>query len=238
MPDAPLPGTLYCIPVPIAAGALHTLSPEVSAITAGLRHYAVEVSRTARRFLRSLHAGLDLGSIAMVETGHDAPEAVATVCTWLREGYSVGLLSEAGCPGVADPGAAVAAGAHRIGAPVVPLVGPSAILLALMGSGLHGQSFQFLGYLPVAEAERAARIAALEAAGRNARQTQIFIETPYRNNVLLAALLKTLSPATYLCIAQNLTGAAPLLRTQAVAAWRKAVPDLPKEPAIFLFLPA
>ncbi|OKS89293.1 hypothetical protein RG47T_4777 [Mucilaginibacter polytrichastri] len=153
-------------------------------------------------------------------------------------GRDAGLMSEAGCPGVADPGADVVAEAHRRGIKVVPLVGPSSILLAIMASGFNGQSFTFHGYLPIDKADRSRRIKELEGFTERLKQTQLFIETPFRNNALLEEILKTCKPTTRLCIACNLTANDELVKTQTIAAWKKTPPDLHKKPTIFLLFHA
>ena len=156
--------------------------------------------------------------------------------TPLRAGRPLGLLSEAGCPAIADPGAALVEAAHAAGFRVVPLVGPSAITLALMASGLEGQRFAFCGYLPRDASERVRRIKELEQRSRREQETEIFIETPYRNDALLGALLATLAPATRLCVAADLTLPTESIRTQTVADWRRERPALGKRPAAFLLL--
>ena len=152
----------------------------------------------------------------------------------MEQGFDVAVISEAGCPGVADPGADVVRIAHQKNYKVVPIVGPSSILLALMASGLNGQNFAFKGYLPVKPNERAKEIAVLDKRVISQRQTQIFIETPYRNNHLINDLLKTCSPATLLCIAANITGENEYIATKNIQEWKRNVPDLHKQPAIFL----
>jgi 16S rRNA (cytidine1402-2'-O)-methyltransferase len=155
---------------------------------------------------------------------------------WLKEGHDVGLMSEAGCPGIADPGADLVAVAHNAGASVIPLVGPNSLILALMASGLNGQSFSFVGYLPVKDPMRTKRIKELEAISAKEKQTQLFIETPYRNDHILADLLKNCNPGTRLCIAQNITSAEAFIKTKTVAEWNKQVPVMGKTPAVFLML--
>ena len=152
----------------------------------------------------------------------------------LREGKNVGIISEAGCPGIADPGQLLIAIAHQAGATIKPLVGPSSILLALMGSGMNGQQFQFLGYLPIDNGQRIKTIRELELESARKNTTQIFIETPYRNNQLLETLLKSCNPATRLCIAANLTASNEFIHTKSITEWKKNLPDIHKQPAIFL----
>jgi 16S rRNA (cytidine1402-2'-O)-methyltransferase len=152
------------------------------------------------------------------------------------KGTNIGVLSESGCPGVADPGALAVDFAHKKNIRVIPLVGPSSILLALMASGLNGQQFAFHGYLPIDAKEVAQKIKSLEKESTQKKQTQIFIETPYRNNQLLKHLLDSLHPSTYLCIAVDLNGKNEFVKTKTISEWKKDVPLLPKEPAVFLFL--
>ena len=228
--------SVYLVPLPIVEGALHTLSPDVTKQTTGLMHYFAEDLRTGRRFIKSLHPSLVMDTIQFAEIDkHDGPDKQLFE-QWLRAGHSVGIMSDAGCPGIADPGADLVAIAHRLGVNVVPLTGPSSILLALMASGLNGQSFAFTGYLPVKEPQRSKRIKELETHSAKENQTQAFIETPYRNNPLLADLLKTCNPRTRICIAQNITADDQYIKTQTAADWKKNIPTLEKQPAIFLIL--
>jgi 16S rRNA (cytidine1402-2'-O)-methyltransferase len=229
-------GTVYLIPLPIAEGALHTLSPEVAQHTGRLTHYFAENVRTARRFLRSLHASLVIESIQFSEIDKHTGPDTKLLTTWLKSGHDVGIMSEAGCPGIADPGADLVALAQGMGTKVVPLVGPSSLILALMASGLNGQSFCFTGYLPVKEPMRGARIKELEGRSAREKQTQLFIETPYRNDVLLADLLKHCLAGTRLCIAQNVTAPDAWIRTKTIGEWKKEIPQLGKTPAVFLLL--
>jgi 16S rRNA (cytidine1402-2'-O)-methyltransferase len=229
-------GTLYLIPIPITDGALQTLSQEVSQYTAQLTHYFVENVRTARRFLRSLHPTLVIETLHFSEIDkHTGPDK-KLLQDWLKDGHDVGLMSEAGCPGIADPGADLVATAHKAGAKVLPLVGPNSLILALMASGLNGQSFCFTGYLPVKDPMRTKRIKELETLSVKEKQTQLFIETPYRNDHLLADLLKHCNMHTRICIAQNITAADAFIKTRTVAEWRKQVPVMGKTPAVFLML--
>lgn len=155
---------------------------------------------------------------------------------WLNAGYEVGMMSEAGCPCIADPGSELVALAQQCGAVIRPLTGPNSMMLALMASGLNGQSFAFYGYLPVKEPARSARIKALEQISRKEVQTQLFIETPYRNNQLLADLIKNCADTTKVCIAQNLTAPDEQVRTLAIGEWKRTLPQLEKSPAVFLIL--
>jgi len=227
---------LYMIPIPIADGALQTLSPEVAQYTLQIKHYFVENIRTARRFLKALHPSIIIDELEFSEISkHEEPDTVL-LRTWIKSGYKIGIMSESGCPGIADPGAELAAVAHNAGLTVMPLVGPSSILLALMASGLNGQSFAFNGYLPVKEPERSKKIKTLEQTSKKERQTQLFIETPYRNNPLLEDLLKNCEASTRLCIAQNISAPGAYIKTQTIGEWEKNKPALEKLPAIFLIL--
>jgi 16S rRNA (cytidine1402-2'-O)-methyltransferase len=229
-------GTVFLIPIPIAEGKNETLSAEVASVTGGLRYYFVENVRTARRFLRSLHAGLVIDELHLSEIDkHHGPD-LKLARQWISEGHDIGIMSEAGCPGIADPGAEVVAVAQAAGAHVVPLTGPNSIVLALMASGMNGQSFCFNGYLPVKEPERSKRIKEREQISIKEQQTQIFIETPYRNDTLLADLLKNCGNDTRICIAMNLTAADGSVKTRTVATWRKDKPVIGKVPTVFLML--
>lgn len=231
-----LSSTVFLVPIPIAEGALHTLSQEITTHTADLRHYFVENIRTARRFLRSIHPTLVIDDIQFSEIDkHKGPDT-GLLRTWLKAKHNVGILSEAGCPGIADPGAELVGIAHSAGARIVPLTGPNSIILALMASGLNGQSFCFTGYLPVKEPDRSKRIKELEATSQKERQTQIFIETPYRNNQLISDLFKNLNDKTRLCIAQNISAPDAFIKTKTIGEWKKEKHEPGKVPAVFLIL--
>lgn len=229
--------TLYLIPCPVAADALHTLPPYAVGIARRLDVFIAERAKTARHFIKSLGPEKPLPEITVAEIGkHDAPGAAEGVfLEAVRAGHDVGLVSEAGCPGVADPGAAIVALAHREGIRVVPLVGPSSLLLALMASGMNGQAFAFHGYLSPKRPELARDLRRLEQHARQHGQTQLFIETPYRSQMVLEVALETLQPDTAFAVAQDLTGAGEWICSQPVRAWRsgKAV-VLEKTPAVFL----
>ena len=229
-------GILYLIPIPIAEDALNTLSPQITDCTAVLTHYFAENVRTARRFLRSLHPTLVIEQLQFSEIDKHSGPDLALCRQWLLAGLHVGIMSEAGCPAVADPGAELVAVAQSIGAEVVPLVGPNSIILALMASGLNGQSFCFNGYIPVKDPARSKKIKELEALSGRENQTQLFIETPYRNGPLLADVLKNCHPKTRLCIAQDITGPNAYIKTKSVEEWAKNIPQLAKAPAVFVLL--
>lgn len=231
-------GTLFLLPSPVAEGTeQQVISPAMRAVLPSLTYFLAEDARTARRFLSSLKLYPSIEALTVQVLDKDtSEEQIANLLQPALGGADVGLLSEAGCPGVADPGARAVAYAHRRNIKVVPLVGPSSLLLALMGSGLNGQQFAFHGYLPVEARALSQKLQALEAESKTKDQTQIFIETPYRNQTLFQTLLRALHPATRLCVALDLTGANEFIRTQTVADWRKHEEPWPKLPAVFLFL--
>lgn len=205
----------------------------------GLRDFVVEDAKSARRFLAACAHPAPMREIAMAELSeHTADKDVAALLEPARAGRDLGLLSEAGAPAVADPGSRLVAAAHAEGIGVVPLAGPSSIVLALMASGLEGQRFRFAGYLPADSRARAVAIAQLEARSAAEHETQVFIETPYRNDALLAALLKACKPSTRLAVAAELTGAGEWIRSASVEDWNRKVPEIGKRPAIFLLLAA
>ena len=241
MSDASPPrGSLYLVPVALGEHTpwAHFLPAQAQAITAGLRHFVVETARAARAHLKQLDYPHPLRETDIRELPAEAADAALdALLTPALAGADLGLLSDAGCPAVADPGARLVARAHALGLRVVPLVGPSSILLGLMGSGLNGQSFAFHGYLPVAEGERDTALRALEDESRKLGRTQIFIETPYRNERMFEALLRTLKPETRLCVACELNTASEFLLTRPVHEWKTgARPALARRPALFLLL--
>jgi 16S rRNA (cytidine1402-2'-O)-methyltransferase len=229
-------GTLYLIPVPLAdEAAAKSLTPYLVDTINHITEYIVENEKTARRCLKEAGLKTPQSELVIHDYGkHSRDQPMSEFLAGLMAGKDVGFMSEAGCPGIADPGADIVAEAHRKGIKVVPLVGPSSILLALMASGFSGQSFCFHGYLPIDKLERAKRIIELEGAAERLKQTQLFIETPFRNNPMLEEILRSCKPTTRLCVACNLTAANEMVKTQTIAAWRKQIPDLHKQPAIFL----
>ena len=226
--------TLYLIPLPIAEDGLNCIPEEVKRLTGSIRYFFVENIRTARRYLKHLNKDTDIDAISFSEINQHQEPDLALLREWIREKHIIGIMSEAGCPGIADPGSILAAEAHRLGATVKPLTGPSSILLALMASGFSGQHFRFNGYLPVKEPQRSKVIKDLEQICRQKNETQIFIETPYRNNQLLQDILKHCHPQTRLCIAANITAAHEMIKTKSLAEWKKQTPDLHKQTVIFL----
>lgn len=225
------------IPVGISDAPLNDVLPSGNAdIVTGIRHFIVENVRTARRFLKRLDPSIDIGLITFYELNrHTDSTEVAGFLGPLRKGEPVGVMSEAGCPGVADPGALAVFAAQKEGFKVIPLIGPSSIILSLMASGLNGQNFAFHGYLPVDDKEREKRIRDLEQISMKFGVTQIFIETPYRNARMTHSLIQTLKPETYLCIARDITSAEESIKTKPVREWRALKPELDKVPTIFLF---
>lgn len=229
-------GSVYLIPSPIGVET-PALGAEVLEKVRALQYFAVEEERTARRFLGELGMPLPIAELHFTTLNKDSNyEPIDRCIGWLRSGESVGVISEAGMPGIADPGAQLVARAHREHITVIPLVGASSILLTLAASGLNGQNFAFLGYLPVKSDERRARIQQLEARSRIEQQTQLFIETPYRNDKMYAELLATLAASTYLCIANGVYWSGGSIRTLRVAEWRQQHVTLGKLPTVFALL--
>jgi 16S rRNA (cytidine1402-2'-O)-methyltransferase len=229
-------GTLYLIPVPLAEdAAARSFTPYLVDTINQISEYIVENEKTARKFLKLAGLTIPQSELVIHDYGkHQRNTDLKEFFTGLLAGKDAGLMSEAGCPGIADPGADIVAEAHRRSIKVVPLVGPSSILLALMASGFNGQSFTFHGYLPIDKEQRSKRIKDLEGQAERLNQTQLFIETPFRNNQILNEILKVCKPATRLCVACNLTAANELVETKTVSEWKKQQPDLHKQPAIFL----
>lgn len=226
--------SLYLIPTILAEGTQNdVLSPQIRDAVQHLDVFFVENIRTARRFISSMKLGKVIDELTFIELNKDTPE-IETVASLRTLSKNAGVISEAGCPGVADPGAVAVRIAHELGIRVVPLVGPSSILLALMASGMSGQSFAFHGYLPIDKAQRKKALQSLERNARQYQQTQIFMETPFRNNQLLEAVIEACSPDLALCIAANVTAPDELIRTLPVGKWKAQKPDLHKIPAIFL----
>ncbi len=207
----------------------------IAALVASLTIFVVENAKTARQWLKWYGHPSEMRQLTIVELkAVDGRKALAAYLTPLMEGKNIGVMSEAGCPGVADPGANLVREAHRLGIRVAPLVGPSSILLALMASGLNGQRFRFHGYLPVDRIERAKAIAALEQSSRRDRETQLFIETPYRNGAMIDSLMATCSSQTLLCVAADMTGENEMVVTRTIGEWKKQLPNLDKRPTVFL----
>ena len=233
-----IPGTLYLIPVPLAENVpAKSFTPFLCETINHINEYIVENSKTARRFLKEAGLRIPQSDLIMHDYGkHHRDGNLNEFFTGLLSGKDVGLMSEAGCPGIADPGSEIVALAHQKGIKVVPLVGPSSILLALMASGFNGQSFTFHGYLPIDKVQRSQKLKELENLSDKNNQTQLFIETPFRNNPMLEEILKTCHPQTRLCIACNLTSEDELVQTKTIAEWKRQVPELHKKPVIFLLM--
>jgi 16S rRNA (cytidine1402-2'-O)-methyltransferase len=226
---------LYAIPTPLNGSPQQALPAPALQRIREMKDFVAENAKSARAFLSAI--GCKPRELSIVELNeHTQLTRVSSMLDPLREGRTLGLVSEAGCPAIADPGATLVEAAHREGFRVVPLVGPSSITLALMASGLEGQRFAFCGYLPREAPERARRIRELEARSRYERETEIFIETPYRNEALLSSLLETCSTQTRLCIAADLTLGSESIRTKSVAEWRRAGETIGRRPAVFLLL--
>ena len=227
---------LYLLPVTLGDTPIGKVLPEYNKeIIAGIRHFIVEDVRSARRFLRAVDPRFDIDGSQFFELNkHTSPQDIAGYLRPLCDGKPMGVISEAGCPAVADPGADVVAIAQRKGLKVVPLVGPSSIILSVMASGFNGQSFAFNGYLPIKPDERAKKLRQLEQRIYNEDQTQLFIETPYRNGKMIEDILKNCRSQTKLCIAANITCEGEFVRTRTVKEWQGKVPDLSKIPCIFL----
>lgn len=229
-------GTLYLIPTPLSNEPVHYVMPDaVLQRVAEIAHFIVEHPKTARFFLKQTGCKLPLQQLDMqVLNEHTKSSDLLSLLEPLFAGHDVGLLSEAGCPAVADPGAGLVRLAHQKKIKVVPLVGPSSILLALMASGLNGQCFTFNGYLPIETDARIKKIVSLENLSISHDQTQIFIETPYRNQKLLEQLIMTCRDSTDLCVASHLTAVSEAIHTQSIKEWRKKMPNIHKIPSIFL----
>ena len=227
---------LYLIPVTLGDTEIDRVLPHYNrSIIAGISHYVVENIRSARRFLRRSNPDIVIDDLTFYTLDERTrPEEIASYLAPLREGKPMGVISEAGCPAIADPGADLVAIAQREGLPVVPLVGPSSILMSLMASGFNGQSFAFNGYLPVEPAERTRKIKQLEQRVYSEDQTQIFIETPYRNHKMIEELVRTCRPNTHLCVACDISCESEEIHTRTIAQWKKAKYDIQKRPAIFL----
>ncbi|AMM51077.1 SAM-dependent methyltransferase [Rufibacter sp. DG15C] len=229
-------GTLFLIPTVLAEDTANAvICRQVAEVTAQLKYFLVENARTARRYIKSIAPTQVIEELQITVIDKDSSDTeLSAALKPLLAGQDGGVVSEAGCPGVADPGAELARLAHQNGIKVVPLVGPSAILMGLMASGFNGQSFAFHGYLPIEKRDRLQALRGLEKEMQQKDQTQIFMETPYRNRQMIEDLLQNLSKDTKLCIAANITGPNEFIQTKTVANWKGKVPDLHKQPAVFL----
>ena len=227
---------LYLIPVTLGDTAIEKVLPAHNKeVILGIKHFIVEDVRSARRFLKKVERSINIDELTFYPLNkHTSLEDISGYLKPLQAGESMGVISEAGCPAVADPGADVVAIAQRKNLKVVPLVGPSSIILSVMGSGFNGQSFAFHGYLPIDPNERIKRIKALEQRIYVEDQTQLFIETPYRNNKMMEDIVKNCRPQTKLCIAANITCEDEYIKTKTIKEWQGKLPDLSKIPCIFL----
>ncbi|MFV0505986.1 MAG: SAM-dependent methyltransferase [Bacteroidales bacterium] len=226
---------LYLIPSGLGTDdSLSVLAPQTADLIKTLKTFVVEDMRTARRFLKSIDKSIDIDSLSLFELNEHTDRKELDEIWNKTKDLNVGIISEAGCPAVADPGSDLVALAHKNKKEVVPLVGPSSILLALMGSGMNGQGFSFCGYLPVKNPARINAIKKLENISRQSQHTQIFIETPYRNLSLFDDLVKTCKASTLLCVASDLTTSDQKIETKSIAEWQQHEPDIHKRPAVFL----
>jgi len=227
---------LYLIPVMLGETPVEQVIPSYNTtVVSNLKYFIVENIRTARRFLKKSNRDIDIDSLTFYELNkHTDRNKIADYLLPMKRGESVGIISEAGCPAVADPGAEVVAIAQQEGYRVVPLVGPSSMLMAIMASGFNGQSFAFHGYLPIDADDRAKRLKQLESRAYNEEQTQLFIETPYRNQKLAEDILLHCKPQTQLCIAMNISCEDEYIVTRKVKAWIGKLPEMHKKPCVFL----
>lgn len=228
--------TIYLIPSLLAEDALQTIPPYVIDAVKKCDVFFVENERTARRYLKLYWKEMVIDDYKWYTIHKAEGQVITALQQKIKEGKNIGIISEAGCPGVADPGQILIKVAQEMGAAIKPLVGPSSILLALMASGMNGQQFQFVGYLPIDNMERVKTLKNLENESRNKNCTQVFIETPYRNNQLIETILKTCQGATRLCLAADLTSANEVIKTKTIAEWKKEKPDFHKRPVIFCLL--
>lgn len=228
--------TLFLLPSSLGESDFDAILPQRNKeIINSLKYFIVEDVRTARRFLKKVNSQIDIDSLTFSTLNqHTTSEELSTFLRPMFDGNNIGLLSEAGCPAIADPGAEIVAMAQENNFTIVPLVGPSSILLALMASGFNGQSFAFVGYLPIQKEDRSKTIKKLETRVYAENQSQLFIETPYRNMKMLDELIKTLQPNTKLCIAADITLPTEFIKTKTIKDWKSKLPDLEKRPCIFI----
>jgi 16S rRNA (cytidine1402-2'-O)-methyltransferase len=226
--------TIYLIPCVLAENATATIPTYVIEAVKRCSVIFAENERTARRFLKAMDRSIVIDDYEWFAIHKAEEEQLHQFTQKINEGKAIAIISEAGCPGIADPGQILIAKAQQLGCIIKPLVGPSSILLALMASGMNGQQFEFVGYLPIDNGERIKKIKELEASSLKNNSTKIFIETPYRNNALIESLTKTCTDKTMLCIAANITAANEMIQTKTIAEWKNKMPELHKQPAIFL----
>lgn len=225
---------VYLIPTFLYENVLAPLPQYILPAIEKCQVFFVENERSARRYIKQLKKEIVIDDYGWVTIGKAEEKVLQLFRQYIQQGKTIGIISEAGCPGVADPGQLLVAAAQELNAAITPLVGPNSILLALMASGMNGQQFAFAGYLPIDTQQRLNRIKELETLSKKTKATQIFIETPYRNNQLIEALLKNCQPGTKLCIACNITGPDELIKTKTMADWKKEQLDFHKKPTIFL----
>jgi 16S rRNA (cytidine1402-2'-O)-methyltransferase len=233
-----MPSVIYLIPTVLSGTETNCLPLYILDAVKNCSVFFVENDRTARRYLKLLWKEMTIDNYEWYTIKEANHEVITAFKQKIRENKNIGIMSEAGCPGVADPGQLLVSVAQQMNLLVKPLVGPNSILLALMASGMNGQQFQFIGYLPIDASERTKVIKNLESESRQKKCTQIFIETPYRNNQLFEALTRTLQPQTKICIAVDLTSPTEIIQTKTVQQWKSAVPQIHKRPAIFLIYSA
>ncbi|MCB0464232.1 MAG: SAM-dependent methyltransferase [Aequorivita sp.] len=229
-------GDLYLIPCPLGDVPPFSVLPiSVQKAVESIDHYIVEHEKNARRFIKSVVSEKKQSILKIQEINKfTKPEEIAPMLNPCLEGFDVGVISDAGCPGIADPGARAVHYAHELGIKVIPLAGPSSILLAMMASGFNGQNFAFNGYLPIDKSERKAELKRLEKISKEKEQTQLFIETPYRNNQMLQSLIENLNPKTRICVACDITLPSEYIKTASVSLWKKIKVDLHKRPTLFI----
>lgn len=232
----PEKGKLYLIPCPLGdVPPLAVLPASVQTTIEKIDHYIVEHQKNARRFIKSISPEKEQSSLKLQEINKfTQPEEIPAMLNPCLEGFDVGVISDAGCPGIADPGARAVHYAHENGIKVVPLVGPSSILLAMMASGFNGQNFNFNGYLPIEKSERKSELKRLEKLSKDFDQSQLFIETPYRNNQMLQSLIDILNPQTRICVACDITLPSEYIKTAPASVWKKIKVDLHKRPTLFI----
>ena len=228
--------TVYLIPSVLEESAVETIPAYIVDAIKNCQVFFVEDERTTRRYFKKIWKEMVIDNYTWVPIEKSSENAVPAFRSYLKEGKNIGIVSDAGCPGIADPGQWLIRAAHEAGATVKPLVGPSSILLAVMASGMNGQQFQFAGYLPIEASERDKKIRELEEESARKSCTQVFIETPYRNNAVLEALLKICKPGTRLCIACELTSPNEFVQTKSIADWKGRSPELNKKPTIFCLM--
>ena len=226
--------TVYLIPCPLAEDAYNSLPAYILPAIKNSMVIFAEQERTARRFMKKLDREIVIDDFEWFPIHKAEAEQLKNFTQKIKEGKNISIISEAGCPGIADPGQLLIEVAQKLNCKIVPLVGPSSILLALMASGMNGQQFEFCGYLPIDMQERIKKIKELENSSLKNKSTKIFIETPYRNNALIDILLKTCQPHTQLCLGVNITAADEWIKTKTIEGWKKEIPTLGKIPAIFL----